>query len=48
MQAGQDADGPPVLLRVDRRAGHGAGMPLSKSLEQIADKYLFALHALSR
>jgi prolyl oligopeptidase len=46
LQAGQDPDGPPVLLRVDRRAGHGAGMPLSKQLEQVADKYLFALHTL--
>lgn len=28
------------------RAGHGAGMPLSESIEQIVDKQLLALHHL--
>ena len=31
----------PVLLRVDTRAGHGAGTPTSKRMAQIADKWAF-------
>lgn len=36
----------PVLLRVDLRAGHGAGKPTAKQLEEIADMYAFAWNAL--
>jgi prolyl oligopeptidase len=36
----------PVLLRVDRRAGHGAGKPTMKALEETADAYAFMAHAL--
>ncbi len=36
----------PVLLRVDRRAGHGAGKPTLKALEEIADAYAFIARAL--
>jgi len=36
----------PVLLRVDIRAGHGAGKPTSKQLEEIADMYAFAWKSL--
>lgn len=36
----------PVLLRVDLRAGHGAGKPTAKQLEETADAYAFALRAL--
>lgn len=35
--------GKPVLLRVETAAGHGAGKPLDKVLEEIADIYGFAL-----
>ena len=32
----------PVLIRVDVKAGHGAGKPLSKQIEEMADIYSFA------
>jgi hypothetical protein len=35
MQAG-DA---PVLIRIETRAGHGAGKPTSKLIEEIADQW---------
>ncbi len=45
MQA--DQAGPaPVLIRVETRAGHGAGMPLSKRLDVAADTLAFFLHEL--
>jgi prolyl oligopeptidase len=31
----------PVLIRVDKQAGHGAGKPTNKIIEEIADKYAF-------
>lgn len=36
----------PVLIRIETRAGHGAGKPTSKRIEEIADQYAFALHHL--
>jgi prolyl oligopeptidase len=36
----------PMLLRVDLRAGHGAGKPTAKQLEETADMYAFAWKAL--
>jgi len=33
----------PVLIRIETRAGHGAGTPVSKSIEQYADIYSFTL-----
>ena len=36
----------PVLLRVDIRAGHGAGKPTAKQLEETADIYAFAWKSL--
>ncbi len=36
----------PILLRVDRRAGHGAGKPTLKALEETADAYAFLSQAL--
>ena len=45
MQA--DQAGPaPVLIRIETRAGHGAGMPLSKQLDVTADTFAFLLHEL--
>ncbi|MCA6078150.1 prolyl oligopeptidase family serine peptidase [Fulvivirga sedimenti] len=32
----------PVLIRIETDAGHGAGTPISKTIEQEADKYSFA------
>ncbi|WP_185984762.1 prolyl oligopeptidase family serine peptidase [Aureimonas mangrovi] len=34
----------PRLLRVDVRSGHGAGKPLDKSIEEIADMWAFAAY----
>jgi prolyl oligopeptidase len=36
----------PVLIRVEARAGHGAGMPLSKRIEATVDQYAFLVTAL--
>lgn len=32
----------PVLIRIETDAGHGAGTPITKTIEQQADKYAFA------
>lgn len=34
----------PHLVRIETRAGHGAGMPMEKIIEQIADMWAFAAH----
>ena len=34
----------PRLLRVERRAGHGAGKPVDKLIDEYADSYAFAAH----
>lgn len=34
----------PRLLRVETRAGHGAGKPTDKAIEEIADLWAFAAH----
>ena len=36
----------PVLIRIDTKAGHGGGKPLSKVLEEQADIYGFIMHNL--
>jgi prolyl oligopeptidase len=40
------SSGRPVLLRVEARAGHGQGKPLSKALEEWADIWTFVLAQL--
>jgi len=45
LQAAQSGGGP-ILLRVDVRAGHGLGKPKSKLLDEVADRWAFALDAL--
>lgn len=45
MQAAQAGDAP-VLLRVDVRAGHGGGKPITKVIEDYADSYAFLLKNL--
>ncbi len=36
----------PTLIRVETRAGHGAGMPLSKRVEGVIDQYAFLVRTL--
>jgi prolyl oligopeptidase len=36
----------PVLLRVDKRAGHGLGKPTAMVIEEAADIFAFFLHHL--
>ena len=40
------ADSAPVLIRIETDAGHGAGTPVSKTIEQYADIYAFTLNAM--
>ncbi|HUX56391.1 MAG TPA: prolyl oligopeptidase family serine peptidase [Bacteroidales bacterium] len=43
LQAKQAGDNP-VLIRIETKAGHGAGTPVSKTIEQYADLYGFTLY----
>jgi prolyl oligopeptidase len=44
----QSAGAPnPVLIRVEMKAGHGAGMPLTKRVEMTVDEYAFLIRALT-
>jgi prolyl oligopeptidase len=45
MQACQGG-GAPALIRIETRAGHGAGMPIAKQLAQSADIYAFLIEEL--
>jgi prolyl oligopeptidase len=45
LQAATAADRP-VLLRLEARAGHGAGKPLSKILEELTDSWTFVFSEL--
>jgi prolyl oligopeptidase len=45
MQNAQGCDNP-ILLRVETRAGHGAGKPTWMSIEEIADEWAFLAHTL--
>ncbi|MDA0814462.1 MAG: prolyl oligopeptidase family serine peptidase [Verrucomicrobia bacterium] len=36
----------PIVLRIDRKAGHGAGRPTSKTIDEYADIYAFLANAL--
>jgi prolyl oligopeptidase len=45
MQAAQAGDAP-VLIRIETRAGHGAGKPTAKIIDESADKWAFLVQAL--
>ena len=45
LQAAQ-AGAAPVLIRIETKAGHGAGKPTSKQIDERADVLAFALRAL--
>ena len=36
----------PILLRLESRAGHGAGKPLSKILDELTDAWTFVFSEL--
>ena len=46
LQAAQASDGPPCLIRIETKAGHGAGKPTAKSIEEAADRWAFLVRAL--
>src|SRR5678815_585489 len=46
LQAAQ-AGPAPVLIRIETRAGHGAGKPTSKRIEEAADRFAFLARALA-
>jgi prolyl oligopeptidase len=45
LQAAQ-AGPKPILIRIETRAGHGAGKPTTKLIEEAADKWAFLAHEL--
>ncbi|MEM7065336.1 MAG: prolyl oligopeptidase family serine peptidase [Cyanobacteria bacterium P01_B01_bin.77] len=38
----------PVLIRIETKAGHGAGKPTAKIIEEVADKWAFVVKTLDR
>jgi prolyl oligopeptidase len=47
LQAAQRDPSRPVLLRVESRAGHGAGKPVAKLVDELYDQMAFLFHELS-
>jgi prolyl oligopeptidase len=45
LQAAHDGDAP-VLIRIETKAGHGAGKPTAKIIEESADRWAFLLRVL--
>ena len=45
LQAAQGGDAP-ILIRIETKAGHGAGKPTSKMIEEIADRWSFLVKTL--
>jgi prolyl oligopeptidase len=45
LQAAQSGTNP-VLIRIETRAGHGAGKPTTKMIEETADRWAFLIHEL--
>ena len=41
LQAAADEGGNPILIRVEKKAGHGAGKPTSKIIDEQSDIYGF-------
>jgi len=46
LQAGvaRDLANRPAMIRIETKAGHGAGKPTTKAIEEAADKLAFAAH----
>lgn len=47
LQECQPPDSPPVLIRIETKAGHGSGTALNKLIDERADELAFAWHAVS-
>jgi prolyl oligopeptidase len=45
LQEAQSGDAP-ILIRIETKAGHGAGKPTSKTIEEIADRWAFLVRVL--
>jgi prolyl oligopeptidase len=45
LQAAQAGDAP-VLIRIETKAGHGAGKPISKAIEETTDEWSFLVKNL--
>ena len=45
LQDAHDGDNP-VLIRIETKAGHGAGKPTAKIIEEAADRYAFLVKEL--
>ncbi|MEL6776997.1 MAG: prolyl oligopeptidase family serine peptidase [Cyanobacteria bacterium J06597_16] len=45
LQAAHEGDNP-VLIRIETKAGHGAGKPTAKQIEEATDKWAFLAHEL--
>lgn len=45
LQAAQSGNAP-ILIRIETKAGHGAGKPTSKTIEEIADRWAFLVKTL--
>jgi prolyl oligopeptidase len=46
-EAVRGTGGGPILLRVETRAGHGLGKPVSKLVDEQADIYTFLVRAFA-
>jgi prolyl oligopeptidase len=46
LQAAQAGDAP-ILIRIETRAGHGAGKPVAKVIQESADRWAFLVKALA-
>lgn len=44
----KNRSGNPILMRIDKKAGHGMGKPLSKVIEEMADAYAFMIHEIGQ
>ena len=45
LQAAQEGSAP-ILIRIETRAGHGGGMPVSKQIELVTDEWAFLVRNL--
>ena len=45
LQAAQGGPAP-ILIRIETRAGHGAGTPTTKRIDEAADRFAFLVHEL--